>query len=170
MSWPLRGSRSRIFTSTRPPVGLRPSITWHESHKETKRSMRSWYLAFLHIREGKVISYCGGGFCCRILNHMTSVSSCSRGSTNIKTSSSRLFRGAAHLYDLSNFTLWFQFLHLHVGRPDRLVAPQETAVRWHGENSVTMATQKDTQPHLSYFDILFYESRAGYFYLLLFYS
>lgn len=33
MSCPLRGSRSRIFTSTRPPVGLRPSITCHGKHE-----------------------------------------------------------------------------------------------------------------------------------------
>lgn len=29
-SCPLRGSRSRTFTSTRPPVGLRPFITWNK--------------------------------------------------------------------------------------------------------------------------------------------
>lgn len=30
MSCPLRGSRRRTFTSTRPPVGFRPFITWKE--------------------------------------------------------------------------------------------------------------------------------------------
>lgn len=34
MSWPLRGSRSRTFTSTRPPVCLRPSITWQRKHQD----------------------------------------------------------------------------------------------------------------------------------------
>lgn len=38
---------------------------------------------------------------------------------------------ATHLHDLPDFTLWLQFVQLYEGRPNRLVAPQETAVRRH---------------------------------------
>lgn len=40
-SWPLRGSRRRTFTSTRPPVGFLPSITWHKGYGQLQASVRA---------------------------------------------------------------------------------------------------------------------------------
>lgn len=96
MSCPLRGSRSRIFTSTRPPVGLRPSITCQEQHLQnpdkTNDNLPSRLLQILK---------------------------------------SWFQRDAAHLYDFPDLTQWLQFVQLHQGRADWLVAPQETSVRRH---------------------------------------
>lgn len=53
MSCPLRGSRSRILTSTRPPVALRPSITWHKGRREGQRYRHSLLISL--VRSGVVL-------------------------------------------------------------------------------------------------------------------
>lgn len=46
-----------------------------------------------------------------------------------------------HLYDLPDFTLCLQFVQLQEGCPNRLVAPQETTVRWHTATTSPLESQ-----------------------------